>query len=582
VNTKKNNNKALNTEFFYFSTLILIFIVLCFVFFGHQGHVLVDCGREVYFPEQVLKGKVLFKDIFILFGPLSYQINAFLYQIFGIHINTLYFAGIANSFIILTVYYLIARKLTSIKVSWLACFLLMGMCIFYYYVPNYIFPYSYAMIYALSAFLISVLFCIHYIEKTKPVFLILSALFMGISAASKVDFVLFFFVLLSIAVYFKPVKSKRSLVFFILAFLSVPLISLGIEVFKGLRINDLLSYYQVMQDFVDSFFFKYFYQEHTGLYPTPLVLGGVIKVFTMFLLNFSLIFIVFYTFFWLFSKLEDSWPKKIIQVICFIFLYIIFPKDLFKDLATVISLAWLPISTTIILLLCYKDRNLAIVAIAGIIASLKSYFFINLNIFGTFLVPLLILVNLVFIFDKVPEYLKFIPKKIWEEACFTAIFIIGLVFLLTNIDFAVKFHKLPIETSKGKIYTAERWGTNLNSLVNYINNNIPEDKTFVMMPEGIMLNFLTNRESDSWFHSFTPHFVDVYGEDNIIRHLSNKKPDYIFITNQDTKDFYYSYFCQDYAKNICQYIHKNYTYLERLEKPRHEEEFIWVDVYRRK
>lgn len=564
-------------EVFYFASIIGIFIVLCCTFIPHLGHLLVDCGRSVYISELVLKGEVLYKDIFALYGPLSYQVNAILYAIFGVHLNTLYMAGIVNSFIILALYYLVARKLTSAKVSWLACFLLMGICVFYYYIPNYIFPYSYSMVYALSSFLASVLFCLYYVEKTGPVFLILSALFMGISMACKIDFMLFSPVLFAIAFYFKPLGLKNKL-FFLLSFALVPVLSWGALFLQGLSVGDFLHYLQSMREFVDSEALKYFYSSHTGLYPTPVILYGLKKISFEFIYNFSIIFAVFYSFFWIFHKIPDSKSKTVLQVICFMVLYIIFPKNFFKDIGEVISLAWLPVSTTIILLPCFKDKKFALVALAGILAAVKSYFFINLNVFGTFLIPLLILVNLVFIFDKVPKFFGFIPEKPWKNTCFTVIFLLGLVFLLSNVNYAAQWHKYPVETGRGKIYTAKKWALPLNKLITYIDNKIPGGKTFLVMPEGLMINFLTKRESPGWFHAFTPHFVEKF-EEKMIYDIQKNRPDYIFITNQETDDYYFKYFCKDYAKGLCRYIRENYDYLERVETGEGDDDFLWADVY---
>jgi len=416
----KSNKAALSEDIFYFSTLVLIFAVLCFVFVGHQGHLLIDCGRSAYIPELILKNKVLYKDMFVLYGPLSYQINAILYKIFGIHLNTLYFAGIANSLVVLATYYLISRKLTSAKVSWLACFLLMATSIFHYFLPNYIFPYSFSMIYALSAFLISVLLCLHYLEKANPVFLILSAFFMGFSMASKIDFSLFSFVLLAIAVYFKPLEGK-SLVFFFLSFLIVPVFSWGVLFIQGLTIHELYNYLHSMREFLSADTLNYFYAHNTGLYPTPMILYALKKLTFTFFYNFLIICAVFYLFFWLFSKFPNSKYKIILQSVVFILLYVVFPKDFFKDIATQITLAWLGISTTIILLFSFKDKKMTLVAVAGILAAMKSFFLINLNVFGTYLLPLLIIVNLVFIFDKMPELLKFISEKPWRQTIFILI-----------------------------------------------------------------------------------------------------------------------------------------------------------------
>lgn len=576
----KQSKESLSREIFYYSSLAAIFAVMCVIFVGRQGHLIVDIGRSLYIPEIILDGKVLYKDIFVLYGPLSYQINALLYIIFGTHLNTLYFAGIANSFAILTAYYLISRKVTSISVSWLASFLLMVSCIFYYQISNYILPYSYSMVYAISAFLISVLLCIHYVEKSRPVFLILSALFMGISIANKLDFILVSLVLFMIAFCFKPLKIKHSILF-IIAFAIVPVISWGIVFLQGLQIKDFLSYLQAMQAFLNAKTLHYFYSHYTGFYPSPVFIWGLKETFLKFLSNFSIVLGIFFTYFWIFSKIPGSKIKTVVHVIAFIVVFLTLPKSIFKETGNTLSLAWLAVSASVVLMLCFKDKILTIVAAAGVLAAVKSYFFVNLHVLGTYVVPLLLLVNLVFIFDKVPEFIRFLPEKSWKKACFTTILLIGIVHLSTNIDYAVNKNKIPVETPRGKIYTSEEWGGSLRKLVDYVNKEVPPNKTFVMMPEGLAINFLTDRDHPVWFHAFTPHFIEKF-EEKIINNLEEKAPDYIFVTNQNTEDYYYRKFCVDYAKSTCEYIKKNYDYLEKLGNSDLNDEIRWVDIYRKK
>ena len=88
---------CLKEVFFIFAISAFLF----FLFYGKQDVYLVDVGREAYIPWQMLKGQLLYKDIFNVYGALGYQINAILYYIFGVHLNTLYFAGFFNSLIIL-------------------------------------------------------------------------------------------------------------------------------------------------------------------------------------------------------------------------------------------------------------------------------------------------------------------------------------------------------------------------------------------------------------------------------------------------------------------------------------------------
>ncbi|HEX4001808.1 MAG TPA: hypothetical protein VHX36_04120 [Candidatus Acidoferrales bacterium] len=57
------------------------------------GSLTIDSGREMYVPMALLRGKMLYRDVFYLYGPLSPYFNSLLYRLFGVHLAVLYWAG---------------------------------------------------------------------------------------------------------------------------------------------------------------------------------------------------------------------------------------------------------------------------------------------------------------------------------------------------------------------------------------------------------------------------------------------------------------------------------------------------------
>ena len=55
---------------------------------------LIDFGRELYVPWQITRGRVLYRDIASLFGPLSPYLNALWFQLFGVSLVTLVFCNL--------------------------------------------------------------------------------------------------------------------------------------------------------------------------------------------------------------------------------------------------------------------------------------------------------------------------------------------------------------------------------------------------------------------------------------------------------------------------------------------------------
>jgi hypothetical protein len=56
---------------------------------------LVDFGRELYIPWQLANGKVLYRDIAHLFGPFSQYLNALWFRLFGVSLTTLIVSNLA-------------------------------------------------------------------------------------------------------------------------------------------------------------------------------------------------------------------------------------------------------------------------------------------------------------------------------------------------------------------------------------------------------------------------------------------------------------------------------------------------------
>ena len=179
---------------------LLLLWVFCIagliIFCGHYSNILIDFGREVYYPEQILEGKVLYKDLFNIYGPLSYQINAVLYKIFGAKLSTLYGAGWVCSILAVSGIYIIAQKFLSKFLSFCIGFFTISVCVATTCIFNFHFPYSWAVLYGLISFLFSLYFLLKNNDDKKSFNLCMSSLFAGICIANKYDFLLYVFVVL--------------------------------------------------------------------------------------------------------------------------------------------------------------------------------------------------------------------------------------------------------------------------------------------------------------------------------------------------------------------------------------------------
>ena len=180
--------------------LWILSLVALLTFVGHYSGILIDFGREVYYPEQILNGKILYKDLFNIYGPLAYQFNAILYKLFGAKLSTLYGVGCCCSIAIVSGIYLIAQKFLSKFLSFCVGFFTIAVGITATCIFNFHFPYSWAVVYGLILFLFSLYFLLKYCDDKNSKNLCISSILAGIAITCKYDFLLYALIVLAISI----------------------------------------------------------------------------------------------------------------------------------------------------------------------------------------------------------------------------------------------------------------------------------------------------------------------------------------------------------------------------------------------
>src|SRR6266852_7642784 len=131
------------------------------VYLGHWGDCQIDNGRELYVPVSILHGKLLYRDIWYMYGPLAPYLQALLFRIFGIHLNVLYGFGLLLTIASALVTFEIARRFRLPLPASLVPSLFFLLESYFPFIFNFIFPYSYAA--TLGSFL--GLACLYFVLK---------------------------------------------------------------------------------------------------------------------------------------------------------------------------------------------------------------------------------------------------------------------------------------------------------------------------------------------------------------------------------------------------------------------------------
>ena len=567
---------------------IVIFVLNLFIFLCFKEHIFlfVDTSREVYIPWAMNNGDVLYKDIFNVYAPLGYQLNSFLTSVFGLNINTFLIAGFVNSTLILFGLFLILRlffKNKSFFVILPPLFFIAASCVYAISQTNYIFPYSYSMVYALNAFIWALVSLLYYLKKDKEKFLYFSFLLTGICISFKYEFITFIIILLAV-LFNKKVKLKTVLIC-LFSFFIIPFLSIICLLNQGVTYGDFCSAFNNIIKLAKSDSVKIMYS-FLGFIPS---IKSFQNCFFSFIKTGSFILLFFFEFAFsiYFLILNKSFVQKykILCILLGIIFIILIPvsmvvfvyEKLVQSNAFVFN--WLGIFS-IILFIIYliqysrKDNTIneklyLVLFISVILCSFKSIFNLSFNSYGTYFFPLLFICCLIY------------PKwKIKEGDIIISVMIMlsGMLYLCSNLDrqsliFSEK--KYTVE-NKGSFYIPKPEYNAFTNAVEYIKNNTNKDDTVLVLPEGAMINFLTDRKSNNKFYYLIPSNVEVFGNDYIISELKKQLPRYILLQPMLYQSFNQTSFCESYGREICENILKFY------EQPVVYGDNFWIAIYKRK
>ncbi len=490
-------------DFIFLSVLFILFLLMYCFSQGSTYGINSDIGRELYIPWQMNQGEILYKDIFNVYPPLGYIVNAFFLKLF----NNLNIIGFIASYIILIAIYVITKIYTERICALILCTLIIFGCIFYPGISNYITPYSYSLLYAMSAFLWAFLMLVLYLKNEKIRYYFLSCFLFSLSISFKYEYILFLFVLIFIALYKKI--GVKNFVYSIISIISLPLLSLFILLIQGLGLNDLNQSVKYILNLSHSESVKYFYT-YAGFIPSV----GSVKNSLLSIIN-------------IFNS-----PSSI--------------KFLFTGYLSVILL----------FIIRKREITVIILSITTVLCSLKCIGAISLELYGTFFLPL-ILINFCALFYPF--------KKLYIILlCFLCLFT-GFYFN-NDINKIKSIRQNVINTnSNEKIYTDnEYFAKRYNYLIDYIINNTDKNDTVLVLPEGVMLNYLTKRKSDNMLYYLIPPNTEIFGNEKIINRIKNNAPEIIIIFNNKYPWYNTTSFSNGWGSEIFNFINKYYKIEEEV------------------
>ena len=578
-----------NVQFWAGVVLIIISMLVMLIWRWEKwGAFIIDSGRELYVPWRILSGDILYKDLSWFNGPLSPYVNAFLLVVFGIGIKTL----VLSNFVFLLLftiflYHFLYKKLNTLIALFISLIFITSFSLpqlLYYDLFNFLLPYSYCAVYGFYLAFLSVLFSSIGFTKKKSNYFLLGSFFLGLTYLTKPELFLAALItcltFIGFAVYYK--KEKRftikvlTLSFFafifpvLVVFLVFYISSTPDAAFKAAAGGWLHAFNSKLTNL-------YFYKSKMGILNpiksigtillVSLVYGGIFGFIAFFSLSKKLLRL---------SRLKRQIVLFVIIGLASALLWNINP--FFKALRPLPFILIFILVKRIYSWIKTKDNEICEEigwVLFSLILLVKIFLNVNFYDYGFYLAfpgtAILILI-----------LLKYLPEIIKKRGGDPVVFKTGMVFILLALTsyhlYLTGFYLSQKDTrfgygpdalmiEKGEAFVAEQ-------LEEFIDKNLKENEPFLVIPEGVMLNYLFRRPCPIPFYNFMPPELIMFGEENIINALKEKRPRFVILLPKYMPEYGVEAFGVGYAEKLQKWIKNNYGIIQKIQDPEMRKDYI--------
>lgn len=569
------------------SVLVIIGSVMLHLSWFKWPDVLVDYGRELYVPWQITQGKVLYADIHHLYGPLSHYFNAFLFQIFGTGLSTLAYFNIFLVLLLTSLIYSLLRSDFGDLVATVAgsCFLMVFAFSQYTGISNYNFvcPYSHEITYGLFLFFAALWVFKKYLAGQKITHAALIGFLAGLIFLTKVEIFIAGFpaILFGLFFMFKKLKPARPAkhILFLICFFFLPVIAFFIYFSLHMPVNAayqaLIGSYKNI--FVGALTDNIFYLRISGL-DDPLRNVQLIAQYT-----FGYLLLILFTGF--IAYLVDGAMKKkrlygaiiILSAVLLLSLFLWSSPINWLEIAKPYPVFIFLLFTFLTFRLIREAHNATALAqglpfcmltVFSLLLLFKMLLNVHLYHYGFALAMPAALVMTCLMLHHLPRLISRWGNKNAAVGLMGVFIFFTLLFYFHYTKSVYHMKNYPVAGERDKFYTFDtaflEHGAIVNKTLEQINVFIPENETFIVLPEGVMLNYLSRRNNPSRYFEFTPNFVEAIGEEQILNALSRNAPSFVILADKDTSEHGARYFGKDYALNIYSWITGNYDKVQTI------------------
>ena len=545
--------------------------VMLWLSWGKWPDVLVDFGRELYVPWMLAEGKVLYRDLMYFNGPLSPYLNALWFVLFGTSLRTLVWMNLTLLAIMMLVMYLVLRSASSSLAAFVASLVFICLFAFSQYVGignyNYVCPYSHEATHGMFLSWV-VLACLSAHARSQRigwlagaglasglVFLTKPELFIAVTAASVTALGLWGWAE-------KPDfrSTIRAIGVFVASLLVPSLVSyslLSIRLpWREAGIGTLGGWWYIWDSRISKLAF---YRVGMGL-DTPLVnLGKMFKVggvYAAVLVPAAILAAV----------TRRKTTAILLGALAFAGVVIVGWRhrevlpwfDLGRPLPLFMLVAGISMIWALKRHRNEKYLNGLILIVFSLVILGKMVLNARLYHYGFVLAMPAMLVLVVALVGWIPSVIN---KGGGQQVVFygSVLALLSMI-IVSYVSVSMERYALKsVAVGKGAdAFFADRRGEAVKMAVDWLERHGHPQETLAVLPEGVMINYLTKRPNPTPVVNLMPPEMLMFGEDRILREFQASPPTYLVLVHKNTMEYGFRFFGRDYGQSIAQWFDQNY------------------------
>ena len=535
----------------------------------------VDFGRELYVPWQLAEGKLLYRDIACVQGPLSAYLNSFWFRLFGVSLTTLVIWNLIITAGIVCLLYRLLAEISSRFAATMACltFVLLFACPHFSTIGNfnYVCPYRHEATHGMFLSLVALRFLSVYLRNHRTAALAGTGLFTGAVFLTKGELFVAVFSAICVGIAislstrpFCSAKIIKGMIAFGAALVAVPFVVFllfWIAASPREAVMAVLGWIPATtsEAFRNSPFMRY----GMGIDGWP---GN-----TVLLLKWSFYYAVFFALSTLAAlALRRRSPVQLALSIGVFALIVLAAWKMpvpWSQIMRPLPVVLVGLGLALLIGIC-RRRDTPVLPSEPILA-------LALIVFSAVLLGKMFLLSRIYHYGFVlamPATLMlvvalfgWIPTEIERRGGYGGFFVAAAlaVLLLTTHWYlnaaAMRLRNKTQPVSVGSdMFFGDQRAAAVNRILTEISQRTKPEQTLAVLPQGVMLNYLSRRANSVPYIDLVPTEYFFWGEDRIKRSFREHPPDFIALVQIDSSEFGYRFFGKDYGRELLNWIESNY------------------------